>query len=231
VSFALIFVGQLLAGVLLLVAAYVVRGRRDLRPDLSVADGSLVAYESVAFHVLAALGTAALTGAWLYDLLTLLTSGRHDPAGPAAALVCGFLTVGFGLPTVIFAVCAVKPPAVVIRADGVVIRTARRATLIDWAVVIADHDSLYAAGLRGITTSDTPPRWPPLSATVDLRHLDVPPRRVVDAIVRYRDNADERAGIGTAASSAPAPREGEGSSWAEAAWKSTAWHDGERAAD
>ena len=109
------------------------------------------------------------------------------------------------------------------------IRTARRATLVDWAVVTGDHDSLYAAGLRGITTSEVPPRWPPLSSVVDLRHLDVPPQRVVEAIVRYRDNPDDRSGIGAV----PAAREsGAGdSSWADKAWQSTAWHDGERAAD
>jgi hypothetical protein len=230
VSFALTFVGLLFAGVLLFVAAFAVRSRRDIRPDLAVAGDALVAYESTAFHALAAAGAACETAAYLYNFLVLVTSARADPASPAAAFVCAVLALGFGAAAVIFAVSAIKPPAVVVRADGVVIRTARRATLVPWAVVVADHDSLYAAGLRGITTSDESPRWPQLTTVVDLRRLDVPPRRVVDVIVHYRDTPADRAAIGVGAvlPAAPTP---DLADWAAAAWESTAWDDGRRAAD
>src|SRR5690348_16623462 len=80
VSFALTFVGLLFAGVLLYVAAFLVRSRRNVRADLAVAGDALVAYESVAFHALAAAGAACESGAYLYNLLVLVSHPRTDPA-------------------------------------------------------------------------------------------------------------------------------------------------------
>jgi hypothetical protein len=89
-----------------------------------------------------------------------------------------------------------------IGSDGVTIFNHRQTRMLTWHEVLADHEALYRAGVRGIGTSM--PRAT-RGAVINLKHLDASAEKVVETIVFFRDHPDERASLASLAAPTEIP--------------------------